>query len=153
MLAALGMVTAQASDYVGIYGIISKVVFEPNADHPQRVQVFGVFSVAGNSTGTDYLAAQRGYLYFTLDGVPASRQESARNEWLDLKAVAGTDTVIGFSGRLVGAAFPPPRVRKADETPSGPEQYRIGVGAAGMQRDSNYEPVRSVVELSKKPAS
>jgi hypothetical protein len=86
MVAALGTVTAQASDFVGIYGIITKVVFEPNADHPQRIQVFGVFSVAGNSNGTAYFPAQRGYLYFTLDGIPASRQKSAVDEWLDLRA-------------------------------------------------------------------
>jgi hypothetical protein len=46
LLAALSIGTAHASGYVGIYAAIDKVVFEPDADHPQRVQVFGVFSVA-----------------------------------------------------------------------------------------------------------
>ncbi len=47
-IAALGAATAQASDDVGIYGVITKVIFEPSAAHPQRVQVFGAFSIADN---------------------------------------------------------------------------------------------------------
>jgi hypothetical protein len=142
--AVLGAATAQASDFVGIYGVISKVVFEPNAEHPQRVQVFGVFSIADNSNGSVYLPAQRGYLYFTLDGVPQSRQEAAVREWTDLKSVAGTDTPIAFSGRLVGPSFAPPRVRKPDEKPENPEMYRLGTGTEKMRADTNYPPISSL---------
>lgn len=151
MLAAAGLVTAQASDFIGIYGVITKVVFEPNADHPQRVQVFGTFAVAGAASGMVYLPAERGYLYFTLDGLPADRQQGARDEWNDLKMVAGTGKAIGFSGRLMGQS--PVRVRKANEPASAPEQYRLGFGAASIRSDTNYAPVRDVTEASRKPQS
>jgi hypothetical protein len=144
--AALAAVTVQASDFVGIYGLITKVVFEPDADHPQRVQVFGVFSIAGNSNGSEYLPAQRGYLYFTLPAGSAQMQENAFHEWMDLQSSAGTNTVVGFSARLVGPA-PPPRVRKTDEKPSMPDAYRLGTGTVKMKSDSNHPAVRSLLEL------
>ena len=134
---------ARASDFVGIYGIVDRVVFEPDADHPERVQVFGVFSVAANTNGNDYLPAQRGYLYFKL---PDSRQDLALNEWKDLKETAGTHMVIAFSGRLVGPNFPPPRVRKADEKLSAPDVYHLGTGTIKVRSDTQYAPVRSLLE-------
>jgi hypothetical protein len=143
VLAALSFTQARASDFVGIYGIIDRVVFEPNADHPERVQVFGVFSVAANTNGSEYLPAQRGYLYFKL---PDSRQELALNEWKDLKEAAGTHMVIAFSGRLVGPNFPPPRVRKANESPFLPDVYRLGTGTTKLRSDTQYPPVRSLLE-------
>ena len=146
-LAALGLTywapQARASDFVGIYGIIDRVVFEPNADNPERVQVFGVFSVAANTNGNDYLPAQRGYLYFKL---PDSRQDLALHEWADFKEAAGTHMAIAFSGRLVGPNFPPPRVRKPDEKPSAPDVYRLGTGTTKLRSDTQYPPVRSLLE-------
>jgi hypothetical protein len=143
VLAALSFSQARASDFVGIYGIISRVVFEPNADHPERVQVFGVFSVAANTNGSEYLPAQRGYLYFKL---PDSRQDLALHEWADLKETAGTQMVIAFSGRLVGPDFPPPRVRKPDEKRSAPDVYHLGTGTTKVRSDTQYPPVRSLLE-------
>jgi hypothetical protein len=142
MLAALSL-NARASDFVGIYGIVDRVVLEPNADHPERVQVFGIFSVAANTNGTEYLPAQRGYLYFRL---PDSWQDLALHEWDDLKSAAGTHTVIAFSGRLVGPNFPPPRVRKPDEKPSAPDVYHLGTGTTKIRPDTQYPPVRSLLE-------
>ncbi len=150
MLAALGFVSAYASDFSGVYGIISKVVFEPNADHPQRVTVHGVFSVAANSYGNTYLPAQRGYLCLTVEGLTPAQQQNAIQEWMDLKSVEGTGEVVSFSSRQVGLA--PIRVWKPEER-SVPEKYRLGVGVAKVRGKTDYEPVQSVVELYKKPQS
>ncbi len=35
--------TGSASGPIGVYGIVEKVVFEPNDKNPERVQVFGAF--------------------------------------------------------------------------------------------------------------
>ena len=84
-----------ASGPVGIYGIVEKVVFEPNEQSPERIQVWGAFAYVdgGANSGLAVSSVKRGYLYFRL---PASNVASARDveavktEWADLKAVAGT---------------------------------------------------------------
>src|SRR5260221_13952003 len=86
-LAILGTsVAIRASDRVSVYARVDKVVLEPNAEAPERVQVWGVFSVADwrNNNMNDYLPAARGYLYFTL----GKNTDAARREWADLKSVA-----------------------------------------------------------------
>ena len=50
LLLALGLIaatlSAQASDPVGIYALVDKVVYEPNDKAPERVQIWGAFSLA-----------------------------------------------------------------------------------------------------------
>src|SRR5437667_142238 len=48
------------------------------------------------------------FLYFTLK---SGKEDTCRNEWNDLKAVAGTGQGVGFGGRYVSNG----RVRKAGE--------------------------------------
>src|SRR5437870_822109 len=88
---------AHASDRVAVYAKVDKVVFEPNEQAPERVQVWGVFSVADwrNNNMNDYQPTARGYLYFTLGKNP----EIARREWTDLKSVAGTNQIVAFGLR------------------------------------------------------
>ena len=42
-----------ASGTVGIYGMVSKVVFEPNDQNPERIQIWGAFTLVegGNGSG------------------------------------------------------------------------------------------------------
>src|SRR5580700_3540432 len=92
LLAAFSLGTARASGYVGVYALIDKVVMEPNADNPERIQIFGVFSIATDHS--TFQPAQRGYLYFTVSA--GNNKDVIRREWADLKAAAGTHTVIAF---------------------------------------------------------
>ena len=82
----LGVGAARASDPVGVYALVDKVILEPNGEAAQRVQVWGAFSVA-NGAGETYAAPVRGYLYFT---VAQGKEDVCRREWNDLKKVAGT---------------------------------------------------------------
>jgi hypothetical protein len=94
-----------ASGSVGFYGLIERVVFEPNAASPERVQVWGVFAYADGGARAGGVAGmsrpERGYLYFTLP-VPAPRAAAhtdaglVRREWADLAAVAGTGQAVAF---------------------------------------------------------
>ena len=74
----LGASALFASGPVGLYGIIDKVVFEPNESAPERLQVWGAFAYAdiqesGNGLGIS--AAKRGYLIQRSNRrCPASRQ-------------------------------------------------------------------------------
>jgi len=92
-----------ASGPLGIYGIVERVVLEPNEKAPERIQVWGAFAyvdgIAGE--GLTVSAAKRGYLYFRLptsaDGFTNHVQEEViKKEWADLKSVAGTGQAIGF---------------------------------------------------------
>src|SRR5947199_9906383 len=66
VLAACAPVPAHASDPVGIYAVVEKVVFEPSESAPERIQIWGAFALTDGRSGDGYLRAQRGYLYFTL---------------------------------------------------------------------------------------
>ena len=142
---------------VGIYGIVEKVVMEPNETAPERIQVWGSFAYVETSAGfgTMVSAAKRGYLYFRLEapayGGPFDPRV-VRNEWADLKAVAGTGQAVGFgSWGYIGyfsalqpdrSSFNPPyfyeqsagrpradlRVRPATEPPANPVLYLTDTG-------------------------
>jgi hypothetical protein len=136
-----------ASDPIGIYGIVKKVVFEPNEAAPQAVQIWGAFALAvprspngidrqrpEGSFGTDqagdvYAPVQAGYLYFSC---PALKATACANEWSDLKKAAGTGEILGFGGRYQ----PLGTVRKADAPPAKPDAYPLNVGVVKFGRFS-----------------
>jgi len=110
----------QASDPVGIYALIDRVILEPNGTAVDRIQVWGVFALA-EGRGDTYLPARRGYLYYALD---PRRPEVCRKEWADFRTVAGTGQAVGFGGRYL----PKGRIRKATEKPEVPDAYPVGWG-------------------------
>jgi hypothetical protein len=139
---AIAVVPLRASDPVGAYAIVEKVVLEPNATEPAAVRVFGVFSLAVRreangtqpwppgsfgtaNTGDVYAAVQKGYLYYMCT---RGQEATCRNEWRDLKAVAGTPEVIGFGSRWAMMG----RVRTATEKASTPDIYPLNVGLVKM---------------------
>jgi hypothetical protein len=126
-LAVVGVVTAlttdvlRASDPIGVYAIVDKVVVEPSGGPPQRIQIWGAFALAQPESPDDYGAAQRGYLYFIC---PQGQAEVCRNEWSDVQSVAGKSIGIGFGARRLNNG----RVRKADEKLASPDEYPIKMG-------------------------
>src|SRR5207244_2856399 len=46
LLVVLSVAGAQAAGPAGAYGFINKVVLEPNVDNPERIQLWGTFSIA-----------------------------------------------------------------------------------------------------------
>jgi hypothetical protein len=92
-----------ASGRIGYYGIVERVVFEPNESAPERLQVWGAFMYVdgGASQSGQTSEAKRGYLYFKLRSDFAGFTSQAevdrrKREWADLKAIAGTGQAIGF---------------------------------------------------------
>jgi hypothetical protein len=139
--AVLGVAAAVgASVPVGIYAVVDKVVVEPSAAEPQRIQVWGTFALWDDRAGAGYRAPVRGYLYYA-----CSREQIAmcRNEWADLKAVAGKDETVGFGSRSLGAG----RVRKNSEAVSAPDTYPIqfGVVNMGSPRGAIFDRLRATV--------
>jgi hypothetical protein len=128
MGACLGATVAlHASDFVGVYAVVDKVVLEPSETAPQRVQIWGAFALADKNDGSSYKPAQRGYLYYSC---PQGREAVCRNEWNDLKAVAGKGTGVGFGQRWEDNG----RVRKATDTPGTPDVYVIQNGVVKVEK-------------------
>ena len=162
----LGTISLSASGPIGMFGIVEKVVFEPNEASAERAQVWGAFAYVegGPSRGTAVSAARRGYLYFRLDPSSTSAQrEVVRTEWADLKAVAGTGQAVGFGnwgyiggfGALdpaVRSNMPPyilemypgrgemtdMRVRPASEPPASPAVYQTNTGIVKISDQGNH---------------
>jgi len=172
LILMIGAMELAASGSVAIYAIVEKVVLEPSDSAPDRVQIWGVFTLAdGGPNSSLTLTPQRGYLYFFLPGVTAeSQRKAALKEWADLKTVAGTGqavafgriTYIGaFSDELISrpAGMPPYLtsmpgstsvaqnvVRRESAAPSSPDPY---VGNVGLVKLSSTGNLAAVVEKLK----
>jgi hypothetical protein len=123
---ATSAMPARVSDPIGVYALIDRVVFEPDASNPQRVQIWGVFALPDLDAGPNsYATAQRGYLYYAT----GSANPRAGTEWSDLQSIAGKGQVVGFGGRHEKNG----RIRKASEAPRDPDAYpRSYVGIVRM---------------------
>ena len=161
-----------ASGPVGIYGIVEKVVFEPDETGAERVQVWGAFAYVSPGDAYKVSKAARGYLYFSVPPATAWRRAeevtNIRREWADLAAVAGTGQAVafgqwGYIGRFTdidpraqndsipyvyanvpqGGEFTDLRVRPASEAPAGPAVYQTNAGIVKLaDRGSHGDLVR-----------
>ena len=133
----------RASDPVGIYAVIEKVVFEPNENAPQRIQVWGAFSLSEGKPGDFYQAPQRGYLYLTL---PSGKETVAKKEWADLKSMAGTNQGVAFGSKYNMKV----QVRKADEKLQNPDVYPIGMGVVkAEQQPATIQAIKDLLRKQK----
>ena len=136
-----------ASGPVGIYAILDKVIFEPNDNAPERIQLWGAFKYVegglqrpGNTSLT-----QRGYLYFKLPS--GSQQPAAKSEWRDLKAIAGTGQAVGFGDWFYTGGFNPAdvrtdaRIRPASEMPANPGNYNTNAGIVKLAEAGSHADV------------
>jgi len=142
VLSLLALRTDAVSIPIGVFARVDKVVFEPNAAAPERVQIWGAFALAAKEDGNSYQPVQRGYLYFSLK---AGKEDLCRKEWKDLSSIAGTDQIIGF-----GQRYQPTRLRKATDKPTDPDVYPVGFGLTRISdRNSDYPPIRELRSLPK----
>jgi hypothetical protein len=139
LVMAASAAVPRASDRVAVYGRVERVVFEPSADAPETVQVWGVFSVAQPNNMNDYRPAAQGYLYFS----PGKDRETARREWSDLKSVAGTGQIVAFGLRWEGT----PRVRPTAEKPASPDAYSINTGVTKVAGRTEYAPISALINF------
>jgi hypothetical protein len=138
-LFGLGATRALASDPVGIYALVDKVVIEPNETNPERIQIWGAFAVA-EGNGYNYKNAERGYLYYKLN---PEKQSASRNEWNDLKSVAGTGQIVAFGSRWGEKGT----LRKQDAKPEQPDVYPIAMGLTKVKEEKDYEPLKQLAKL------
>src|SRR5438094_7290095 len=138
-LLSSGAGRALASDPVGIYALVDKVVFEPNATKPERIQIWGAFAIA-EGYGYTYKNAERGYLYYKMN---PEKSNACRNEWSDLKAVAGTGQIVAFGSRYGEKGT----LRKTDAKPETPDVYPVAMGLTKVKEEKDYEPLTQLAKL------
>lgn len=78
---------------LGIYAIVDQVTFEPNGSEPNCVRMAGVFVVPFRMSSGGYQKPERGYLYLK---IAPGAEEATRQDWNELKAVAGSGKVVAF---------------------------------------------------------
>jgi hypothetical protein len=91
--------TLAASGPTGAYAVLDRVVFEPNAQSPERVQLWGAFAFVdgGIQGGQGFTSPKRGFMYFTMPAsATASQAQTIRKEWADLRSVAGSGQAVAF---------------------------------------------------------
>jgi hypothetical protein len=140
--AAIGVDAEPGSDRVGAYAVIERVVFEPGANNPDRIQIWGAFALANRKDTTLYGPVERGYLYFRAE----SPRELATKEWNDLKALAGTKQIVSFGTRFGMSA----RLRSEGEMPEAPDVYMAGLGVQTIRPDTEYAPIKALAAYIKR---
>jgi hypothetical protein len=117
-----------ASGQVSIYAIIEKVVLEPNDREPERIQIWGAFTLSEQREDRT-LTPRRGYMYFVLPQIPGweSARAASLKEWADLKAIAGTGQAVAFGQIGYIGAFSDELISR----PAGMPPYLLVPGAHG----------------------
>jgi hypothetical protein len=139
VLLSLGAGRALGSDPVGIYAIVDKVVFEPNETSPERIQIWGAFAIA-EGYGYTYQKAERGYLYYKVN---PDKPVACRNEWSDMKSIAGTGQIIAFGSRYGEKGT----LRKKETQPEKPDLYPVAMGLTKINDKRVYEPLNQLARL------
>lgn len=142
LLVMLWQTPARASDPIGAYALIDKVVLEPNEQAPTRIQVWGAFTFAKESDGDTYAEPVRGYLYFH---TVKDKEDVCRKEWADMKKIAGTSAVIGMGSRFHRAALG--AVHCASEKAEKSDPYPLGMGLIRVRRGTEYTPIQKLITL------
>jgi len=138
-LSGLGVGRTLASDPVGVYALVDKVVFEPNETSPERIQIWGAFAIA-EGYGYTYKNAERGYLYYKMN---PEKPNACRNEWTDLKSVATTGQIVAFGSRYGEKGT----LRKKAAKPEKPDIYPVAMGLTKVKEEKDYEPLKQLVKL------
>jgi len=134
----------QASEPIGGYLIVDKVVLEPSVS-PTTIQIWGSITLATGKDNHSYSEPVRGYLYYK---APSGKEDVCRKEWSDLKKAAGTTQVIGF-GEIYDDSYHLKNlgtVRKGNTKPEAPDNYPLGNGLVKWdQRGEDHGVISSGV--------
>lgn len=146
-IASVGIVTlwflclvplAGASDPVGVYAVLERVEFEPNAAQPERVRLFGWFALSDVSS-REYKEPQHGWLCYSL---PADKKDLCRREWKDMEDVAGSGKCLAFGIRRRELG----KVAESKDKLS-PVEYTVAGGLFAIRSDTEYEVIKNLVTI------
>ena len=112
---------ARASDFVGVYARVTKVVFEPDEANATRVQLHGAFAIADPRDGNAYFNPVVGYVHYAC---PPGKEAVCRMEWQDVKKFSAQGHCVGYGARFLQNGT----VRPSNQAPGNPEPYPIQMG-------------------------
>lgn len=149
LLTCLFATKTLASDPIGIYALVDRVVLEPSDAQPERIQIHGAFCFAMRQFGDEYAPPVRGYLYYQL---PAEKPDVAKAEWADMKKIAGTNQIIAFGSRyqkfgVLRRGAGPDVAQKTSEKRLAdlqPDPYPLGFGLNRVRATQNSDHVRQL---------
>jgi hypothetical protein len=98
---------------------VDKVVLEPNADSPTRIQIWGTFSLLEESK-SKYQSPVQGYLYYQ---APAGNEPECRKEWAKLRDLADKKKIVSFG--MCGEPNVRDHLRKPTEKPAAPVPFPL----------------------------
>ncbi|HWB11357.1 MAG TPA: hypothetical protein VG826_19160 [Pirellulales bacterium] len=130
--------TARGSDPVGVYAVLERVEFEPNAAQPERVKLFGWFAMSDVSS-REYKEPQHGWLCYTL---PQEKKDLCRREWKDMEGVAGSGKCLAFGVRRRELG----KVAEEKEKAS-PVEYTLASGLFAIRSDTDYDVIQNLVTI------
>jgi hypothetical protein len=133
---------AQGSGPIGVYGIIDKVVLEPQKEKPDRVQLWGTFVLAKKDN--KYSNPVQGYLYYHAE---KGSEDICRKEWADLQKAAGTNQVLGFANSYDADSLG--KVRKENEKAESPDVFPLGNGVQKIGERTNFAEVKVLRTLAR----
>jgi hypothetical protein len=146
LLALLAIPAAQPtlpSDPVGVYALLDQVVLKPDDQQPTTLELHGAFALAEGRHGDYYRSPRAGVVRFAVGKEPAE----AAQQWRDLRALAGTGKVVGFSSRYAQADA---QDRLAVAPATGPAgKPAVYDGSFGLRKVEgvDYGPVRELTLL------
>jgi len=129
----------RASDTIGCYAIIDKVVLEPNEDSPTKIQIWGTFARAKEPGSRTYGAPAYGCLYFVAE---KGKEDVCRKEWADMKKLAGKGQVIAFGSSYELKNLG--RIQTGGGPLDKPETYPLGFGLSKIGDDSDFGPIKDL---------
>ena len=156
-----------ASGPIGVYGIVEKVVFEPSASAPERIQVWGAFAYAGDRRRCNRVfcgearlhvfpnacerdSGSRGDDQEGMGRLAVSRGHRSgdrvwqlglhRRVWRVAAGHAQQHAAVPFE---YGPGNPQTdlRVRPASEAPAGPAQYQTNAGIVKLAATGSHAAI------------
>ena len=135
--------SASASDPMGVYCIVDKVVLEP-PDCADRAQVWGACAIADrNAANGSFGPPAKGFFYYS---IPAGREEIVRAEWNDLRQASGKGQMVGYGRRY----YPAGRFRTIADPVESPDPYPIHLGVVnfGAQVPGHLRELAAALKLT-----
>jgi hypothetical protein len=139
---ALVPANALASAPAGVWVKVQKVVYEPNATSPTRVQVHGALMLFDGKEDASrpyarYTSPAWGYMYYEC---PAAQAETCRQEWTDLEAnIEKADNVCAGFGV---DTLPTGTLRQPGSTVEKPDTYPIQIGVS-----AGFSPCQAIAQF------
>jgi hypothetical protein len=144
--------TAMAGGPPVMYAVVDKVVLSPNAEAPDRIQIWGSFTRGSPEKPYEFGRPVYGYLNLSID---PKQEKLCRTEWAKWQKAAGTGKAVTVGHCGEAGNFLKAKIYKPDEKAEKPDQvYSVEMierfGGLYVDGDvKNESPVRALLLFAK----